>query len=236
MSASFRITGLSLGCLLGGLSWCLAVEGLLGGKTDQLLEIRSLSVNGKPVSLHPGKKLRMSPAPRNVAFGFGTATNLPRAPLRVRYKLDGFEDNWREVSSDLSISFRFIDANQDPVSENAFRAAGQTEGWTGALDTSAFLHRRETILVPPGAKGLWVSVSSAGPPNTVGMYAITNLVVTRLPTNNQPSACSFFTTSAFFSGSTSASKSMPSFAATAAAVVWLSPVTISTLMPSFFSC
>jgi len=188
MSASFRITGLSLGCLLGGLSWCLAVEGLLGGKTDQLLEIRSLSVNGKPISLHPGKKLRMSPAPRNVAFGFGTATNLPRAPLRVRYKLDGFDDHWREVSGDLSISFRFIDANQDPVSENAFRAAGQTEGWTGALDTSAFLHRRETILVPPGAKGLWVSVSSAGPPNTVGMYAITNLVVTRLPTNNQPSA------------------------------------------------
>src|ERR1039458_2633362 len=92
MSASFRITGLSLGCLLGGLSWCLAVEGLLGGKTDQLLEIRSLSVNGKPISLHPAKKLRMSPAPRNVAFGFGTATNLPRAPLRVRYKLDGFDD------------------------------------------------------------------------------------------------------------------------------------------------
>ena len=45
MSASFRITGLSLGCLLGGLSWCLAVEGLPGGKTNQLLEIRSLSVN-----------------------------------------------------------------------------------------------------------------------------------------------------------------------------------------------
>ena len=86
----------------------------------------------------------------------------------------------------MSISFRFIDANQDPVSEKTFRAAGQTEGWTGALDTSAFVHRRETILVPPGAKGLWVSVSSAGPPNTVGMYALTNLVVTRLASNNQP--------------------------------------------------
>src|ERR1035441_1001310 len=135
MSASFRITGLSLGCLLGGLSWCLAVEGLLGGKTDQLLEIRSLSVNGKPISLHPGKKLRMSPAPRNVAFGFGTATKLPRAPLRVRYKLDGFDDHWREVSGDLSISFRFIDANQDPVSENAFRAAGTID----SIDCRAFI-------------------------------------------------------------------------------------------------
>src|ERR1035437_6953097 len=145
MSASFRITGLSLGCLLGGLSWCLGVEGLLGGKTDQLLEIRSVSINGQPISLRPGNKLRLSPAPRNIAFGFAPAANSPRAPLRVRYKLDGFDDHWREVSGDLSISFRFIDANQDPVSENAFRAAGQTEGWTGALDTSAFVHRRETI-------------------------------------------------------------------------------------------
>jgi signal transduction histidine kinase len=188
MSASLRMTGLSLGCLLGGLSWGLAIEGLPGGRTNPLLEIRSLSVDGQPVSLHPNSRLRLSPAPRNILFGFGPATNSDRAPLRVRYKLDGFEDNWREASSDLSISFRFIDANQDPVSEKAFRAVGQTEEWTGALDTSAFVHRRETILVPPGSKGLWVSVSSAGPPNTVGMYAITNLVVTRLPTNNQPSA------------------------------------------------
>jgi hypothetical protein len=188
MSASFRITGLSLGCLLGGLSWCLAIEGLPGGKTDQLLEIRSLSVNGQPVSLRPNSRLRLSPAPSNIAFGFGSATNSPRAPLRARYKLDGFDDHWREVSSDMSISFRFIDANQDPVSEKAFRAVGQTEEWTGALDTSAFVHRRETILVPPGSKGLWVSVSSAGPPNTVGIYAVTNLIVTRLPANNQPSA------------------------------------------------
>ena len=88
MSASFRIIGLSLGCLLGGLSWCLAAEGLLGSKTDELLEIRSLSVKGKPIPLPPGKKLSLSPAPSNIAFGFGTATNLPRAPLRVRYKLE----------------------------------------------------------------------------------------------------------------------------------------------------
>src|ERR1035437_6643364 len=122
MSASFRITGLSLGCLLGGLSWSLALEGLPGGKTDQLLEIRSLSVNGQPVSLRPNSRLRLSPTPRNILFGFGPATNSERAPLRVRYKLDGFEDNWREASSDLSISFRFIDTNQDPVSEKVFRA------------------------------------------------------------------------------------------------------------------
>jgi signal transduction histidine kinase len=185
MSSLLRIATLGFGCLLGGLSPCPAAESLTAGRTDQLLEIRSLSVNGQPIPLRPGSRPRLSPTPRNIAFGFGSA-NSPHAPLRMRFKLDGFEDNWREISSDLNISFRFIDANQDPVSEKVFRAAGQTAGWTGALDTSPFVHRRETILVPAGAKGLWVCVSSAGPPSTVGIYAITNLVVTSLAPNHQP--------------------------------------------------
>lgn len=188
MSASLRAEILSLGCLIAGLPCCFAAEGLPGGNANQLIEIRSLSVDGQPVSLRPNQKLRLSATPRNVVFGFGAATNSPRVPLRVRFKLDGFEDNWREVSSDMSISFRFIDANQDPVGEKVFRAAGQTENWTGALDTSGFVHRHETILVPPAARGLWVAVSSAGPPNAVGLYAVTNLAITRLPTNNEPSA------------------------------------------------
>jgi signal transduction histidine kinase len=87
----------------------------------------------------------------------------------------------------MSINLRFMDANLDPVGETTFRAAGQAEGWTGALDTSVFVHRSETVVVPQGAQGFWVVISSAGPPETVGIYAISNLVVTRLATTNQPS-------------------------------------------------
>jgi signal transduction histidine kinase len=186
MSASFRIA--SFLCLLVGLSCCIAAERLTVGNTHQLVEIRLLTVNGQSIPLGTGKSLRLPPNPRNITFGFGPATNAARAPLRLRYRLDGFEESWREVSSDMSVSFRFIDANQDPVSEKAFHSAGQSDGWTGSLDTSAFVHRREAILVPSGAKGLWVAVSSAGPPSTVGIYALTNLVVTRLSTNGQHEA------------------------------------------------
>lgn len=186
MTTLFRLAGLTLGCLLAGWDCCSAVEGAPASRTNPLLGVRSLMVNGQAVSLRPGAKLRLPSAPRNIVFGFGTSTNFQRAPLRVRYKLDGFEDNWREVTSDISVSFRFLDANQDPAGEKVFHAAGQTEGWTGALDSSPFVHRHENIVVPAGAKGFWVAVSSAGPPNTVGLYAITNLVVTRLATNAQP--------------------------------------------------
>jgi signal transduction histidine kinase len=181
-----RLLSVSVGCLLGGLCWCVVAEVQRGPKNDQLLEIRSLSVNGQPVSLHANQKLRLAPTPRNIAFGFGPATNTERAPLRMRYKLDGYDENWREVAGDMSMLVRFIDGNLDPVKEIGFKVQGQTEGWTGALETSEFAHRRETIVAPPGAKGLWIAITSAGPPNTVGIYAITNLAVSRLSASNEP--------------------------------------------------
>jgi signal transduction histidine kinase len=176
----------SVGWLLGGLCGSVAAEAPHSGKTDQAMEIRSLSVNGQPLSLRANPKLRLAPAPRNLAFGFGPVANSERAPLRIRYKLDGYDEGWREVAGDMSMLVRFIDGNQDPVKEIAFRVQGQTEGWTGTLETSAFAHRRETVVAPPGAKGFWIAITSAGPPNTVGIYAITNLVVARLSASSQP--------------------------------------------------
>jgi signal transduction histidine kinase len=181
-----RLFSVSVGWLLGGLCGSVAAEAPHSGKADQAMEIRSLSVNGQPLPLRANQKLRLAPDPRNLAFGFGPVTNSDRAPLRIRYKLDGYDETWREVAGDMSMLVRFIDGNQDPVKEIAFRVQGQTEGWTGTLETSVFAHRRETVVAPPGAKGFWIAITSAGPPNTVGIYAITNLVVARLSTSNQP--------------------------------------------------
>jgi signal transduction histidine kinase len=149
------------------------------------LEIRAISVNSQPVSLAGNRKLQLGAQPRNVSFSFGSSIN--SKVLRMRYKLDGFDDNWHEIPGDMSLVVRFTDGNLDQVGEATFRIAGQTQGWTGQLDTSPFVHRSERLVVPAGAKTLWVALSSAGPPNTVGIYAITNLVLRRLsPTNGAP--------------------------------------------------
>jgi signal transduction histidine kinase len=180
-----RIALLSVAGLLGAACGSYAAEGLPGGKTNQLLEIRSLSVNSQPVPLPSGTKLRLASSARNVSFGFGPGTNTNRAPLRIRYKLDGFDDDWHEVQADMGLSVRYIDANLDQVGETLFRVVGQTAGWTGSLETSAFVHRHETVQVPPGAKAFWMVMSSAGPPSSVGIYAITNFVVTRVPADGR---------------------------------------------------
>src|SRR5208337_206149 len=181
MSAVKRIAVLKVGCLLAVGCGSIEAESLSSSKTNQPLEIRSLSVNGQSVAVRAATKLQLGSTPRNIAFSFGSATNTERAPLRIRYKLDGFDEDWREIPGDMAVSVRYVDARLDQVGESVFRVVGQTAGWTGELESSAFVHRHETTLVPPGATAFWIVMSSAGPPNSVGIYAITNFVVTRVP-------------------------------------------------------
>ena len=161
-------------------------EGVRDRETNALLEIRSVIVDGTPVSPHPVEKLRLSSHTRTVTFGFGPTTNATPQPIRMRFKLDGYDEGWREHDGEMRVCVRFLGATGDQVSERVFRVVGQSAGWTGNPETASFTHRRETIVVPPRATRFWVVMSSAGPPPTVGVYAITNLVIKTQPTNDAP--------------------------------------------------
>lgn len=90
----------------------------------------------------------------------------------------------------MRLCVRFLDSTGDQVGENVFKVVGQSPGWSGNLATALFAQRHETIVVPPRAKSFWVVMSSAGPPATVGVYAITNLVIKCQPANGvAPSIC-----------------------------------------------
>ncbi len=161
-------------------------EGARVHETNALFEIRSVIVDGAPVSPRPVEKLRLSSHTRTVTFGFGPTTNASPQPIRIRFKLDGYDEGWREYDGEMRVCVRFLDGTGDQVSETIFRVVGQTAGWTGNPETAVFTHRRETIVVPPRATRFWVVMSSAGPPPTVGVYAITNLVIKTQPANAAP--------------------------------------------------
>jgi signal transduction histidine kinase len=63
---------------------------------------------------------------------------------------------------------------------------GQSAGWNGTLETSTFTHRHETFSAPLDASRLWVILSSAGGPTTVGTYVVDNVIVSRLSATNGP--------------------------------------------------
>jgi len=143
------------------------------------LEIQSVSVDGKTVPLRDKGAISLGPFAKNIVFRFGAATNAGKPPLRLRYTLEGFDNAWHEYSTEMAFTVRFYNDSGDQISKNIYGVAGDSTGWTGSLKSSSLTHRRETLVVPPQAKRLLIVISSAGPPETVGIYVVGNLVVSK---------------------------------------------------------
>ncbi len=142
------------------------------------LEIQSISVNGKEVPFRGKESVGLGSSPENVVFGFGPGPQ-GKPPLRLRYTLEGYENTWHETKSVMSLNVRFYDSSGDRMGQTIYNISGESTGWTGSLKTSSLTHRRETLVVPPGANRLLIVISSAGPPDSVGIYVVANLVVSK---------------------------------------------------------
>jgi len=156
------------------------------GTPADSLEIRSVTVNGKPVSWRKNGDVSFGATPENISIAFAVRTNATRPPVRIRYRLDGYDSNWRDGSGDMYLTVRFYNAAGDQIALRNFRIEGESPGWNGSLEDSPLTHRRETVVAPPNASRLLVVISSAGPPSTVGVYALANLIVSKIVTGSPP--------------------------------------------------
>jgi signal transduction histidine kinase len=104
--------------------------------------------------------------------------------MRLRTKLEGIDKDWQERGGEMFVTIRFYNGSGDLVAQKAFEAHGESAGWNGTLQSSTFIHRRETLSVPPDASRLWVVLSSAGGPSTVGIYIVDDVIVSKLSTTN----------------------------------------------------
>ena len=143
------------------------------------LEIQYVKVDGKPLPFRGKGSVSLGPFPGDIVFGFGTVTNASQPPLRLRYSLEGYEDTWHEYSTVMGLNVRFYNSSGDQIIQNNYPVSGESTGWTGSLKSSALKHRRETLVVPPQASRVLIVISSAGPPETVGIYVVANLVVSK---------------------------------------------------------
>jgi signal transduction histidine kinase len=143
------------------------------------LAMHSVAVNGKTISFAEHKPVNLGPFPNNIVFGFGPDKNAVNPPLRLRYMLEGYEKAWHEAGGEMGLTVRFYNHAGDQVGQNLYPVHGESTGWTGSLKNSSLTHRRETLLVPPQAARLLVVISSAGPPDSVGIYIVANLVVSK---------------------------------------------------------
>ena len=180
---------------MNALRWLILLTGLClpdlrspAADVPNLLEMREASVDGKSVRIRDGREVDLGSFPGTINFYFRTTTNFDRTPAMIRYKLDGVDRGWHAGGGEMNVTVRFYNETGDQISQKVFTVSGESPGWTGSLKTSQLAHRRETVVVPPQATRVWVVISSAGPPATVGIYVVANLVVTKTASGLPPVA------------------------------------------------
>ncbi len=157
------------------------------GTSRPQIVLHDATVNGKSIPLRHGNALNLGPSPQNIYFAFGF-TNTPANPgSRLRYKLDGEDSGWCDGPGEMYLVVRFYNAAGDQIAQNSFKAMGESAGWRGSITNSPLTHRREVVVVPNQAKHLWIVLSSgSGPPQTVGIYVVANLTVSKVSSNSSP--------------------------------------------------
>jgi len=141
------------------------------------LTLRSVKVNDRDL---PGVSMAGVDLPSHpdiTSFIYGPNPGVAHGPIRFRCQLDGYEPGWHERSVWMRLLIRFVDAKERDIAEQAFTVSGESPGWTGSFTDSPWIHRKEVITAPPGAVRFWVVISSAGPPEAVGVFAVRNLRV-----------------------------------------------------------
>jgi signal transduction histidine kinase len=144
------------------------------------IEIRCVMAGGKALPLRSGETVRLPAFSENVVFGYGAAGKSNRVPTRLRYKLEGYDHQWHESWGQMFLAIRFLDEAGEQVARKTWNVSGESPGWDGELASATLNHRRETVVVPPGAARFQVSISSGGPAGTIGIYVVDGLVVSEL--------------------------------------------------------
>lgn len=163
---------------------------LLGARAalaDASIVIGQIAADGVPLPLPADAAVAVRVRAHTRMLDIDFAPQLPPAtpPFRYRFQLDGADAGWRDPIGLMRFTVRFNDAKGNAVSGEEFDAHGETPGWTGNPETARFIARRETLEVPAGAARLQVWLSSAGPQQTMGVYALDALAVTLIPRDPQ---------------------------------------------------
>ncbi len=148
-----------------GVVLLLALLSVPGAKAAQSpLVIEGLDVDGRedplPGAIDGGAaQLRLSPGPHQMIFRFGP----PEAegpPLRLRYRLEGFDSAWREAGGEMRLSLILFNAAGEVLGLFESPMRGESEGWSNTVAQSRFTARREVVDLPPGVESLRVIFSS----------------------------------------------------------------------------
>lgn len=104
-------------------------------------------------------RLRLSPGSHQMSFNFGPP-DAEGPPLRLRYRLEGFDKTWREAGGEMRLTLMVFNAAGEVLGLFESPMRGESEGWSNTVAQSRFTPRREVVDLPPDAESLRVIFNS----------------------------------------------------------------------------
>jgi signal transduction histidine kinase len=164
-------------------------EIVLGGRTVPVTEVAP----GGNIGDTDYRGLSLLPGEFPLTLGLSTAPPGNPPVVRLRSRLEGWQDEWQDHESQMWLVLRFLDGNNRAVSSAAFIRKGESPGW-GGLPQNSRLHRRtDDAVVPERSNRVQVLLVSGGTPRTTGFWAVRRLLLTvRAPVEEATTAPPIF--------------------------------------------
>jgi signal transduction histidine kinase len=115
--------------------------------------------------------------PGEFPLNIGLDTAAPGKPpvVRMRTRLEGWEEQWRDHASQMYLVLRFLDGENRAVSSESFIRQGNSPGWGGLPQNSRWHRQVDEIAVPERSSRVQVLLVSGGTPRTTGFWAVRRL-------------------------------------------------------------
>ncbi len=109
-----------------------------------------------------------------IQFEFSEKQPPGQSTARLRYKLEGIDEKWRDLRprTPMRLILQFSGSDRRGIGITPFEIEGETAGWRGKIEWSDFQDFREQTFVPEAAAYLRFQVTSAGSDAGIGVIGI----------------------------------------------------------------
>ena len=166
------------------------LRAFVAGGSDQPLQLAGgapvLAATGPTATNLAYETARIPLIAQPLSFNFGPNPQATTEAMRVRYRLEGWDDDWRELDGIMFLSLRFLDASGRRISSVSLPRKGSSAGWTGDPRTSPFHTSAASVVVPPRARRLQIYLVSGGDRRTTGIWLVKGLRLFATAGSDQP--------------------------------------------------
>lgn len=109
-----------------------------------------------------------------ILFEFSERQIPGQSTARLRYKMEGFDEKWRDLRppTPMRLILQFSGSDRRGVGFTPFEIEGETAGWRGRVEWSDFQKFHKQTFVPETAAFLRIQVTSAGSDAGIGVIGV----------------------------------------------------------------